>query len=68
MPTWEERHRQAEEHVLKGRQTIKRQRTLIDRQKGLGHSTAAAEAVLASFERSQANFDADLAHIERERE
>ena len=68
MPSWEERHRQAEQHVLQGRQTIERQRTLIVRQKGLGQNTTASEAVLASFERSQANFEADLARIKGERE
>ena len=68
MRIWEERHHQAEDHVLRGRQTIERQRTLIVRQRGIGQKTTASEALLASFERSQVNFEGDLARIESERD
>ena len=56
----------AERHVRDGRAVVQRQRDLITRQRGLGHSTLDSESLLAQFEHSQAIFEDDLARLQRE--
>ena len=68
MPNWSERYRQAQQHVIDGRQRIERQRALVEKQKGRGSDTTESEGLLATFHRSQSIFEDDLARIEHERE
>jgi hypothetical protein len=68
MEPWETRHATAERHVAEGRRAIERQRELIARQSALGQDVRVSEALLATFERSQAIFEANLQRILRERE
>jgi hypothetical protein len=60
---WLERYLEAHRHAVSGRTVIKRQRGLIARQKAVGRNTEASEDLLASFERTQAIFENDLARI-----
>ena len=55
----------AERQVASGRQVIARQRELIAGKKARGLDTAASEQLLASFERSQAVLEEELAAIEK---
>ncbi len=66
--TWTERHDEACRHAANGRQVIDRQRDLIKRQKAFGADTTKSEALLATFEQSQAIFESDVARIRQERE
>ncbi len=66
--TWTERHDEARRHAAKGRHVLDRQRDLIRRQKASGADTIRSEALLATFEQSQAIFDSDVARIRQERE
>jgi hypothetical protein len=66
VPAWIERHEQAKRHVEDGQRVVDRQRTLIARQKVLGHDTQMSERLLAAFERSQVIFESDLARIRAE--
>jgi hypothetical protein len=67
MHSWNDRCAQAERHVFDGQRVIDRQRVLIARQKALGADTHQSEALLASFECSQAIFEDDLVRIRRQR-
>ena len=55
----------AERQVENGRRMIDRQRELIAGNKARGFDTVAAERLLASFERSQAIFDEELATLRK---
>ena len=63
----EEPRAMAERHVREGRRTVERQREIIARQKQQGVDTAAAEALLLTFERSLAIFEDDLCKIVKPR-
>ena len=54
---------QAYRHVIDGRRIIAAQRLRIERMKRNGLQTANAEALLQTFERSQALFEDDLAAL-----
>ena len=53
-------------HVQQGRAIIERQHQLIDRRRKGGHSTDFSESLLAQFEQTQAIFEDDLAHLQRQ--
>jgi hypothetical protein len=55
----------AERHVRTGRAIVERQRKLIAGRFRRGDSTGASEALLVTFEQSQAIFEADLVRLRR---
>jgi hypothetical protein len=61
----ESRLEMAIRHVRVGREIVERQRRLIAAQRGRGHSTCYAESLLATFERSLAVFEDDLASLQK---
>ena len=61
--THDERIAIASRHVRDGRTIVERQRRLIDDLRRRGISTESSEALLRSFERSQAIFEDDLAWL-----
>jgi len=53
----------AQEHIIKGRRIIARQRRLIEEIRARKGDTISAEELLAQFERSLAVFEEDLVAI-----
>lgn len=58
--------RLAERHVVQGAELVEKQRRLIERLARDGHDTAAARAVLQTFEETQAMHVADCARLSKE--
>jgi hypothetical protein len=56
----------AERHVRDGLKIVERQELLVAKQKARGHDTTDQEALLATFKRSLAIFEADLAALRKE--
>jgi hypothetical protein len=60
----EDRLARARRHVEEGRRIVWRQYLLVAREKRSGRNTEASEALLRTFERSLAIFEADLRYYE----
>jgi hypothetical protein len=53
----------AQEHVLRGRVIVEKQRQLVSRTKVLGNDCGQAERLLVQFEETLAIFERDLADL-----